>query len=403
MQAGDIPSKFNIPFANSAGVGYKRVVPQNSQIGINDGWASLTDGFPPLNFQPLGSGGVPPFGQDMNGLLNQITLWSRWQAAGALPQYDAGFSTAIGGYPRGAILSATLLQGAWLCLVDNNTVNPDTAPSAIQAGWLFLGGIQPLTSNVTFYVNTATGSDTYDGTSPTHVSGTVGPFATIQKAVNVAAQFAPSTFGVTVSVASGTYAAWSTPNWAHANVTVNGAGTGSTTITSASSNTININGPNNYTLTNFTCSNTSGAFNTPVISSNFAAQTTINNIAFGSSPNCNAIYAFAGGTITVGAFSIVGNFLSILSAGGAGSSIFAPNAVCNCGITAVSGAYATAGSLGSIGTTSGAATMAFVNPGNVTGSKYSVTFNAIIGTLTGNVNYFPGSSAGATSTGGQYN
>ena len=61
MLASAIPIKFPIPFGNSAGGGYIRPIPQASQIGIANGAASLTDGFPPLNFLPLGSGGVPPF------------------------------------------------------------------------------------------------------------------------------------------------------------------------------------------------------------------------------------------------------------------------------------------------------------------------------------------------------
>ena len=106
MKYSDIPTKFQIPFANSAGAGFVRSVPQASQIGVHDGWASLTDGFPPLNFLPIGSGGVPPFGQDMNGIMKQITQWSRWQNAGGLTEFDSAFVTAIGGYPQGAIIAS---------------------------------------------------------------------------------------------------------------------------------------------------------------------------------------------------------------------------------------------------------------------------------------------------------
>jgi hypothetical protein len=133
MKAADIPSKFPIPFASAAGGSYVRGIPEDSQIGINDGWASLHDGFVPLNFQPIASGGVPPFGQDMNGILKQITPWSRWQNAGGLVPYDAAFSAAIGGYPDGAMLiSATQPALLWLCVVDDNTTNPDAG----GAGWV---------------------------------------------------------------------------------------------------------------------------------------------------------------------------------------------------------------------------------------------------------------------------
>jgi hypothetical protein len=133
MKASDIPSKFPIPFAASAGGSYKRAVPTASQIGVNDGWASLTDGFPPLNFQPIASGGVPPFGQDMNGVLNQSTSWDRWYSAGGPLKWDSAFSTSIGGYPNGAIVAAASIVGNfWLCTVDDNVTNPDAG----GAGWV---------------------------------------------------------------------------------------------------------------------------------------------------------------------------------------------------------------------------------------------------------------------------
>jgi hypothetical protein len=71
---------------------------------ISNGAASLTDGFPPLTFLAVTAGGVPPFGQDMNGLLNQITAGVRWEQVGGQPVYNATFANAIGGYPNGAVL-----------------------------------------------------------------------------------------------------------------------------------------------------------------------------------------------------------------------------------------------------------------------------------------------------------
>ena len=133
MQASQIPLKFQIPFANNAGSGYIRPVPQASQIGITPGAGSLTDGFPPVCFQPVGAGGVPPSGQDFNGLLNQITAWIRWSSAGGPVYYDPTFSASIGGYPQGAILPAAGSIGSfWISTVDNNVTDPDTG----GAGWI---------------------------------------------------------------------------------------------------------------------------------------------------------------------------------------------------------------------------------------------------------------------------
>jgi hypothetical protein len=134
MQLSAIPAKFAIPFANSAGSGYIRAIPQASQIGVTNGAASLTDGFPPLTFLPVGAGGTPPWGQDFNGILNQITQWNQWQAAGGLVPYDSTFATAIGGYPSGAIVVGSTPGQLWLNLVDNNTSNPNSGGS----NWLLI-------------------------------------------------------------------------------------------------------------------------------------------------------------------------------------------------------------------------------------------------------------------------
>lgn len=127
MLAANIPIKFSIPWANSAGASYIRTVPVTSQIGIQNGAASLTDGYPPLTFLAAGAGGVSPFGADTNGILKQITQWNQWQSAGGPVQFDSAFSSAVGGYPQGAIVaSSTTLGLFWFSLVDNNTSNPDT-------------------------------------------------------------------------------------------------------------------------------------------------------------------------------------------------------------------------------------------------------------------------------------
>lgn len=132
MKASDIPGKFPLTFGENAGVGYIRPIPVASQIGITDGAASLNDGFPPLNFLPLGSGGVPPFGQDMNGVLNQISAWAQWQNAGGSVPYDPTFQGQIGGYPYGCIVESVTTPGTfWICTADDNVSNPDAA----GAGW----------------------------------------------------------------------------------------------------------------------------------------------------------------------------------------------------------------------------------------------------------------------------
>lgn len=120
MQASASPSLIPVPFANS---GTKNVIPTNASP--TPGLASLDTGFPPLTMTPIAAGGIPPAGADFNGILNLLSAANRWAQAGGGYTYSSTFSTAIGGYPKGAVLLNASMTGFWLNGVDNNTSNPD--------------------------------------------------------------------------------------------------------------------------------------------------------------------------------------------------------------------------------------------------------------------------------------
>lgn len=138
MLAANVPARFQVYWAFSAGPSYVRDIPINSQIGVQDGAASLETGFPPLTFQQLAAGGSPPFGQDFNGILRQLTVNQQWQQAGGAWSYDSTFSTSIGGYPRGARLNSSIVVGRqWYSLTDGNTTDPDDPLTS--TGWAPVG------------------------------------------------------------------------------------------------------------------------------------------------------------------------------------------------------------------------------------------------------------------------
>lgn len=143
MLSSAVPTKFPIPFGANAGAGFIRSIPTASQIGIQAGAASLSDGFPPVNFQPVASGGVPPFGEDVNGILHQCSSWDQWVSAGGPVIYDPIFAVAIGGYPKGAVLMSSGLTFEWLNQTEGNTTNPDSVASS------FTASISGTTLNVT--------------------------------------------------------------------------------------------------------------------------------------------------------------------------------------------------------------------------------------------------------------
>lgn len=131
MQLSNAPLKLTLPFANAGG---KTTIPVASQVGITPGAASLTDGFPPLTRTPVASGGIPPSGLDMNGILFEATAISRWNNAGAGYVYDATFAadSDVGGYPKGARVLRTDGEGYWLCVADNTATDPEAG----GAGWV---------------------------------------------------------------------------------------------------------------------------------------------------------------------------------------------------------------------------------------------------------------------------
>ena len=152
MQLSDIPGKLTLPFADA---GAKNTIPVASQIGITAGAASLTDGFPPLTRTPIASGGVPPSGADMNGILYEMSAVIRWANAGGGYTYDGTFAadSDVGGYPKGARVMRSDGLGYWLNTADNNVTDPEGA-GAVAAGWVpdFTNGVAAVTmtgSNVT--------------------------------------------------------------------------------------------------------------------------------------------------------------------------------------------------------------------------------------------------------------
>lgn len=122
MQNSNRPRRLVKPFGALAGSGYIRQVPVAAQ---SNGAASYDEGFPPQTFQPVASGGVPPAGQDMNGVLFDATANSMAFAAGMPAMFDATFASAINGYPMYAVLASTTPGLFWQSTVDNNGGNPD--------------------------------------------------------------------------------------------------------------------------------------------------------------------------------------------------------------------------------------------------------------------------------------
>jgi len=129
MQLSNVPAKSAIIFAES---GAKNTIPQTASP--TPGLASFTTGFPPVTMTPIVAGGIPPEGEDFNGILNFLSAAIQWAQSGCVYQFDATFATSVGGYPKGAILLNAAGNGFWVSTADNNSNNPDTG----GANWVSL-------------------------------------------------------------------------------------------------------------------------------------------------------------------------------------------------------------------------------------------------------------------------
>lgn len=245
-----------------------------------------------------------------------------------------------------------------------------------------------LTANRTYYVST-TGSDSNNGLSPS------SPFLTIQKAANTASALDMSTYQVTISVGAGNYSETVTlrPWVGQLPPLINGASKSTTTFTAVQAlNTLNGCA---WRVENI------GFANSASYSIYGAGPGIINfaNVDFGGTSrnshirtesgfiaNASGNFSISAGTsqqmfYTVGAVIVfVGRTVTLLA-----------NVSCVSFVTAEIVSHIDAWSmtftLGSF---------------TVTGARYQVTSNSVIHSGAGGASYFPGSTAGSVSSGGQY-
>lgn len=103
-----------------------------SQVPVSPEMASFTDGFPPATMTDPTSGGIPPDGADMNGILYMISAYCAWAQGGGQFSFDSDFVAANTGYAVGAVLqSAVTPSRFYLNSLANNANNPDS----VLTGW----------------------------------------------------------------------------------------------------------------------------------------------------------------------------------------------------------------------------------------------------------------------------
>lgn len=118
------PGKIITPWAES---GLKNPIPPAANPAT--GSAGFDQGFSAINMTAKEAGGIPPFGQDFNGIFYEVTNILRYMQAGGQPTFDAALATAIGGYPKGAMVLGSDGLTLWQSKADSNSANPNADPS----------------------------------------------------------------------------------------------------------------------------------------------------------------------------------------------------------------------------------------------------------------------------------
>ncbi len=260
--------------------------------------------------------------------------------------------------------------------------------------------MQPvLTANLSLYVNAATGNDSNNGTT----AGTA--FATIQKAVSQAQKLNLNGNTVTINVADGTYTGPVTLgalNGGNCRIIGNVANPAACVVTQPT-------GPSFMATANLWV--VSGFKVSTIAESTFApgcgfyaaangAQINVSNVEIGACVG-PMFFATGGGNISItGNFKITGGAPIALHASVSG--IITINAgynvvldiPANVSIPSFANVY-------DLGVISGRF-LSVTGAGVVTGQRYNATRNAVIDTNGAGANHFPGTTAGTTTTGGQY-
>jgi hypothetical protein len=137
MNISQAPDIFLHPWAYGAGA-EKNAIPADSQALVDPGLASLYDGFPSATMTDVNAGGVPPYGQDMNGILYWLSAAMRYLQAGGNYKFSSALVSAITGYPAGASIIRGDGLGAWINTTDGNLTNPEgEAPSGWVPGYTY--------------------------------------------------------------------------------------------------------------------------------------------------------------------------------------------------------------------------------------------------------------------------
>ena len=132
MSGPAYPTILQQPFAYA---GLKNTIP----YGAASPNASWHDGFPAVTMEPISSGGVPPAGQDFNGIYYELSAVLVYANGGGRFKWDSGFASAVG-YPVGAVIASNDFSHSFECLTAGASTDPNTLANVDNVNWAVWGG-----------------------------------------------------------------------------------------------------------------------------------------------------------------------------------------------------------------------------------------------------------------------
>lgn len=114
------PDIITVPFGENAAPETINPIPVTRDSGDDPQQATWSEGFPRVTMQPLVTGGIPPKGQDFNGILKALSEHTVFQNAGGVYRWSADV-VAAGGYDKGAVVQADDGIRSYVSITDGNT------------------------------------------------------------------------------------------------------------------------------------------------------------------------------------------------------------------------------------------------------------------------------------------
>lgn len=134
------PKLIITPFGENANPATINEIPESPRPNDEPQQATWTTGFPLVTMTYPAAGGLPPFGQDMNGVLNAISSHIAFTGSGGQYKWSSDYVAAKGGYAQGSVVQSDDGLMAYVSTIDNNAINFNVDPSSIGNQWRIYSG-----------------------------------------------------------------------------------------------------------------------------------------------------------------------------------------------------------------------------------------------------------------------